>query len=144
MAETPYDEDVTVTFIRKRKRMTSTVRLTRLAENLSDEEKIQLEAESGNAERTVAGLSVEALTEDVRRDNRIRPDVKGVRVVKISRRSRASGKILKGDIIEEVAFEAINTPEEFETAMEAGLESDDPITLLINRGGNYIIYALTD
>lgn len=144
VAETPFDTDVEVEYIRKRKRVTGTVRLTRLAETLSDEERLQLEVDSGNAERTVGGLSVEALTDDVRRDNRVRPDVNGVRVVSIDRRSRASGKILKGDIIEEVDFEAVATPAEFEDRLAAALGEGRPVTLLINRGGNAIIFALTD
>lgn len=142
VAEAPIDTDVAIEYIRKRKRLTTTVRIERLAENLSTEEKLQLEVDSGNAERTIGGLSVEALTDDVRRANRIKPDVNGVRVVTIAKRSRASGKILKGDIIEEVAFESVKTPAEFETALEAALETGEPVTLLINRGGNYIFFAL--
>ena len=74
--------------------------------------------------------------------NRIDEDVKGVRVVKVGKRAAASGKILKGDIIEEVGFERISTPAEFAEAMEAASALDEPVTLLINRGGNYIFYAL--
>jgi len=62
--------------------------------------------------------------------------------VKIDKRATASGKILKGDIIEEVGFEKITTPAEFEEAMDKAAELDEPVTLLINRGGNYIFYAL--
>lgn len=142
VAEAPINTDVVIEYIRKRKRRTATVRIERLAENLSTEDKLQLEVEAGNAERTIGGLSVEALSDDVRRTNRIKPDVKGVRVVAIAKRSRASGKILKGDIIEEVAFEAVKTPAEFENALEAALETGEPVTLLINRGGNYIFFAL--
>jgi serine protease Do len=142
VAEAPIDTDVTVEYIRNKRRRTATIRIERLTENISDEDKLKLEVESGNAERTIGGLSVEALTDDVRRTNRIRPDVEGVRVVDIARRSRASGKILKGDIIEEVAFESVKTPAEFEEAMEAALETGEPVMLMINRGGNYIFFAL--
>jgi serine protease Do len=142
VAEAPIGEDVEVEYIRKKRTRTATVRFDRLEENLSDEEKLQLEIDAGNAERTIGGLSVEALSDDVRRSNRISPDVKGVRVVKIDRNSRASGKILKGDIIEEVGFESVATPAEFEAAMQTALDTGEPVTLLINRGGNYIIFAL--
>ena len=143
VAEAPIDTDVEVEYIRKRKRRTTTVRIERLEETVSAEEKIRREVEAGNAERTIGGLFVEALSEDVRRANRIGPDVIGVRVFKVGKRSRASGKILKGDIIEEVAFEAVKTPAEFAEAMTTALAADEPVTLLINRGGNYIFYALT-
>ena len=62
--------------------------------------------------------------------------------MKVEKRAEASGKILSGDIIEEVGFEAIGSPKEFEEAMDAAKEFDAPVTLLINRGGNYIFYAL--
>ena len=143
VADATIGEDVEVEFLRKRRRQTVTVRIERLEEELSDEERLQLEVDQGNAERSIGGLSVEALTEDVRRANRIGPDVTGVRVVRIAKRSRASGKILPEDIIEEVAFEAVKTPAEFEAAMEQAMEENEPVTLLINRGGNYIFYALT-
>ena len=113
-----------------------------MKEQVTDEEKIRREVAEGNAERSVAGISVEALSEDVRDRNRIDDDTKGVRVVKVGKHAAASGKILKGDVIEEVAFERISTPAEFAKAMEAAAELDEPVTLLINRGGNYIFYAL--
>ncbi|MGB3456791.1 MAG: Do family serine endopeptidase [Litorimonas sp.] len=143
VAEAPIDRDVEVEYIRRKRTQTTRVRVARLAETLSDEDRIELEVESGNAERSIAGLSVEALTDDVRRSNRISPDIQGVRVVRIARNSRASGKVLKGDIIEEVGFEAVATPKAFEDAMQAAIDEGEPVTLLINRGGNYIIYALT-
>ena len=142
VAEAPTDRDTRVEYIRRKRVQTASVRFDPLEETLDDDEKLQREIDAGNAERTVGGLSVEALSDDVRRSNRINPDVKGVRVIAVERRSRASGKILKGDIIEEVAFEAVSTPAEFEEAMTKALEAGEPVTLLINRGGNYIIYAL--
>ena len=143
VAEASIDEAVRVDYIRKRKRQSTQVTITRLEEKVTDEEKLRREVEAGNAERTVGGLSVEALTDEVRRSKRIDPTVEGVRVVNVGRNSRASGKILTGDIIEEVAFEPVKTPAEFEEAMTAALEDGEPVQLLINRGGNYIFYALT-
>ena len=143
IAEAPIDEGVKVDYIRKKKQRSTTVTIERLEEEVTDEEKLRREVDAGNAERTVGGLSVEALTDEVRRANRIDPTVQGVRVVKIGKNTRASGKILKGDIIEEVAFETVKTPAEFEEAMTAALEDGEPVQLLINRGGNYIFYALT-
>ncbi len=142
VAESGIDEDVGVEYVRRRNTRTTTVRIEELEEELSVEERLELDVETGKAERTVGGLSVEGLSADVRRTNRIRPDVQGVRVVDVERRSRASGKILRGDIIEEVGFEPVATPEAFEKAMQAAIEAGEPVTLLINRGGNYIIYAL--
>jgi serine protease Do len=131
-----------IEILRKRKRKTLTVDIERLKEEVTDEEKVRREVEAGNAERSVAGISVEALSEDVRERNRINASIKGVRVVKVGKRATASGKILKGDIIEEVGFEKITTPAEFEEQMNKASESDEPVTILVNRGGNYVFYAL--
>ena len=89
------------------------------------------------------GISVEALTDEARKKYRIDEDIKGVRVVKVDKKAEASGKILSGDIIEEVGFEPVTSPKEFEEAVEAAKEFDSPVTILINRGDNYIFYALT-
>lgn len=142
VAEASTESDTEIEYIRRKRLRTASIRFDRLEENFTDEEKIQREVEAGNAERSVAGIWVEALTEDVRRSNRINSDIKGVRVLRVARNTRASGKVLKGDIIEEVGFEAVATPAEFEEAMTKAMESGEPVTLLINRGGNYIIYAL--
>ena len=89
------------------------------------------------------GISVEALTDENRKKYRIKEEVEGVRVVKVDKKAEASGKILTGDIIEEVGFETVASPKAFEEAMEAAKELDRPVTILINRRGNFIFYALT-
>ena len=60
----------------------------------------------------------------------------------VEKRATASGKIQKGDIIEEVGFDSISTPAEFAEVMEAAAKLDEPVTLVINRRGNYIFYGL--
>lgn len=142
VAEAEIGKSIPIEILRKKKRKTINVTIERLEEKITVEEKVKREAEAGNAERSVAGISVEALTEDVRDRNRIKKDINGVRVVKVDKRAAASGKILKGDIIEEVGFEVVATPAEFEDAMKAAAELNEPVTLLINRNGNYIFYAL--
>jgi len=142
IAEAEIGKTIEIEIIRRRKRKTLEVTIERLKEQVTDEEKIRREVAEGNAERSVAGISVEALSKDVRERNRVDDDVKGVRVVKVGKFAAASGKILKGDIIEEVGFERISTPAEFEEAMQKAAELDEPVALVINRGGNYIFFAL--
>lgn len=142
VADAEIGADLEVEYIRRRRTQTTTVTIEELEEDLSDEERIEIDVEQGNGEITISGLSVEALTSDVRRNNRISDDIRGVRVVSIARNSQASGKIQKGDIIEEVGFEIVTTPLEFEEAMQTALSENEPVTLLINRRGNYIFYAL--
>ena len=143
IADAEIDKKLKVTYIRKRKTRTAEVVIERLKEKKTAEEKLKEEVEGGDGERSSNGIFVEALTEDIRKKYRIRDEIKGVRVVKVDKRAEATGKILKGDIIEEVGFETIASPKEFEEAMKlAAEEGDSPVTILVNRGGNYIFHAL--
>ncbi len=142
VAEAPIGETLKVTYIRKRKTKTANVVVERLKETKTEDQKIREEIESGNAERSANGIYVEALTEDIRTKYRVKSEIKGVRVVKVDKRAEATGKILKGDIIEEVGFERVTTPKEFEDAMKLAAKGDSPVTILVNRGGNYIFHAL--
>lgn len=142
IADSEIDKPLEIKYVRKRKTKTARVIVERLKEQVTEEEKERrLKAES-EAERSVNGIYVEALTDETRAKHRISDDVKGVRVVKIDKRAEASGKILIGDIIEEVGFEAIESPSDFEEAVEESKAYEAPVTFLINRGGNYIFYAL--
>ena len=114
----------------------------RLKEQVTEEEKERRLKAENEADRSVNGIFVEALTDETRSKYRISEDVKGVRVVKVDKRAEASGKILIGDIIEEVGFEPIDSPKSFEDAIEENKAFEAPVTFLINRGGNYIFYAL--
>ncbi|MEM9601135.1 MAG: trypsin-like peptidase domain-containing protein, partial [Pseudomonadota bacterium] len=142
VADAEIGSDVEVEYIRRRRTETTRVRIEQLEEDLTDEERLELEVEQGEGEATVGGVSVQALTRDVLRTHRLRAGTKGVRVVSVARNSQASGKILTGDIIEEVAFTTVTSPSEFQEAMETALREDGTVTLLINRGGNYIFYAI--
>jgi len=142
IAEAPIGETLKVTYMRKRKEKTANVIVERLKEKKTVEEKIREETEQGNAARNASGIYVEALTKEIRTKYRVRDEVKGVRVVKVDKRAEATGKILKGDIIEEVGFEVVSTPKEFEEAMKLAAQGDSPVTILVNRGGNYIFHAL--
>ena len=143
IAEAEIDEVLEVTYIRRRKTKTAKVTIERLKEKVTEDEKKRLEKEEADVDRVAMGISVEALTDENRKKYRIKEEVEGVRVVKVDKKSEASGKILTGDIIEEVGFEPVATPKAFEEAMEAAKELDRPVTILINRRGNFIFYALT-
>lgn len=143
IAESKIDEELEVTYIRRRKTKTTKVTIERLKEKVTEDEKKKRDKEEADADRVAMGISVEALTDEARKKYRVKSEVEGVRVVKVDKKSEASGKILSGDIIEEVGFEAVTSPKEFEEAMKAAKELDRPVTILINRRGNFIFYALT-
>lgn len=143
IAEAAINTEVEIKYIRKRKKKTAMVLIERLKEQVTEEEKARRDKEESEAERAVNGIYVEALSDETRKKYRIDSVTQGVRVVKVDKRAEASGKILIGDIIEEVGFEAVETPKAFEEAVEASKAFNSPVTFLINRGGNYIFYALT-
>ena len=143
IAEAEIDEVLDVTYVRRRKTKTAKVTIERLKEKVTEDERKRREKEEADVDRVAMGISVEALSDEARKKYRIKDEIEGVRVVKVDKSSEASGKIQKGDIIEEVGFEPVASPKEFEEAMEAAKELDSPVTILINRRGNFIFYALT-
>lgn len=142
IAESKIGVPTDVTILRKRKRKTVSVTFDRLKEKVTKDDLARKEKETEEADRVAMGISIEALTDKVRAKHKIKEEIQGVRVVKVSSRSQAAGKILPGDIIEEVEFEAVSTPKAFEDAIQNIQNPDDPVTFLVNRGGNYVFYSL--
>lgn len=142
IAESNIGVPTDVTVLRKRKRKTVSVTFDRLKEKVTKDDLARKEKEAEEADRVAMGISIEALTDKVRAKHKIKAEIEGVRVVKVSSRSQAAGKILPGDIIEEVEFETVDTPQAFEEAIHKIDDPDHPVTLLVNRAGNYIFYSL--
>ena len=141
IAEAEIGKELEITFIRKGKSKTVNATIERLEEKVTKEEKARRDKDAAEAERKVGGIAVEALTKEVRTKYRIGKNTQGVRVTAVDKNSRAAGKILPGDIIEEVGFESVDSPAKFETEMEAASEIENPVRMLINRGGNFVFYA---
>ena len=142
IAETEIDKTVNLHIVRKRKRMDIPVTIERLKEDVTKADLENKDEAEQPFDSVALGISVEALSDATRREHKIKSEIQGVRVVKVDKRSEAAGKLLEGDIIEEIAFEAIDSPESFEEAVTAAREYNRPITILVNRGGNYLFYSL--
>jgi len=142
IAEADIGKDLEMTYIRKRRKKTAMVTIERLKEKVTKADQDKADKDKAEADRVAMGISVEALTEAVRRKYKIKPEIKGVRVVDVNTRSDAGGKVQKGDIIEEVGFTPVETPEDFAKAVEAAEKQDIPVQLLVRRGSNYVIYAV--
>jgi len=142
IAEAPIGQPLKFTYIRKGKTRSTNAVIERLKEKVTKEEQAKRDAETANADRVAMGISVEALTEAVRRKYRIKSEVKGVRVVMVNARSEAAGKLARGDIIEEINFEPIENPEAFERTIMDAKDAGSTITILVNQRGNYKFYAL--
>jgi len=110
IAEAEIGKQLAITFIRKGKRKTVNATIERLEEAVTNEEKARRKKDAAEAERKVGGIAVEALTKDVRTKYRLGKHTQGVRVTAVDKNSRVSGKVLPGDIIEELGFEKIDSP----------------------------------
>lgn len=142
VADAEIGKPLSLTYVRKGKTRTAEATIERLKEKVTKSEQDKRDDAVANADRVAMGISVEALTPDVRRKYRISEKVKGVRVVDVSGRSEASGKLSRGDIIEEIAFEPVENPEGFEAAINAAKKAGDAVTFLVNQRGNYKFYTL--
>ena len=138
VANTKIGNTVKVTYIRKRKEKTTTVTIERL-----DEPSTKTDKYKGEAQESVAlGISVQDITDAVRRKYRIRGSAKGVRVTGIDRNSDASGKLRLGDVIEMVDLNEITDVEGFIEQVEKVQEEGRAPLLMINRGGSYLFYTI--
>ncbi len=142
VAESAIDKPVKVTLIRKRKEMVLFITPERLKEKIASQDPADDDEEAKAGEDVAMGISVEALSDAVRRHHKIKSEIEGVRVTHVASSSEAAGKILDGDIIEEVAFEPVTSPQEFKTAIETAKAYERPVTILVNRHGNYVFYSL--
>ena len=132
-----------VDFIVQRKGKEKTISITpeRLKEKVT---KANLSGESNDVDEkslNVMGIAIESLNDDVRKTHRIKSEIKGVRVLSVSSRSVAAGKLREGDIIEQVNFEDVTSLSEFEDAVEAAEKAGQAVTLLVNRSGNHVFYT---
>ena len=142
VAESKIGETVEIDYLRRKKKRTAKVEIEQLKEKVRAKDGTKTAEVEGDIEAVAMGISVEALTESVRRKNRVKDEVKGVRVVSVNARSEASGKIMPGDIIEEVGFEVITSPDEFKEAVKQFEDGNTPVTILVNQRGNYRFYSL--
>lgn len=146
VAETPIDKTVKVTVWRKRKEHVLDVKVGELDEN---EEQAALTPGS-DKEKTppstvnALGLSLSAVTPELRQRFSLADDVSGVVVTEVANDSPAAEKgIRAGDVVVEVAQEEVKDPAQvaakIEEAKKAGRKS---ILLLIDRAGDLRFVAL--
>ena len=120
VAETPVGKDVLVDLVRKGKEMQISMKLGRL----EDGEKQASAAPApgrpgGGAETQALGLDLQPLTAELRRRFSIKEGLRGVVITRVDPNSKAAEKrIMAGEVIVEVAQEAVNTPAEVTKRIE--------------------------
>jgi serine protease Do len=149
VADTPLGKKVPVVIWRKGSKKTVVVTIAELKE---DEEKVasaeegfpENKKESFEPTKTILGLGIKDIDEEVRKHFSIGKDVKGVVVVKIDPESPVAQKPLrKGDVITAVGQEAIANVTDAEKLIKNAVDSKrKSVLLLINRGGDSLYIAV--
>ncbi|XBQ15364.1 MAG: Do family serine endopeptidase [Oceanicaulis sp.] len=97
-------------------------------------------AASPAASRSLFGLTVEPLTESLRRRFRVHPGAEGLVVTEVDPDSDAAGKVRPGDVIEEIAWTPVATVQEARDIVEAA--GGGPVLFSLNRQGQYVLHTL--
>ncbi|MEL7027832.1 MAG: PDZ domain-containing protein, partial [Pseudomonadota bacterium] len=136
VADTPIGKTVRVEVLRQDKRKTLRIKIARLETSpvAASQESDSAPLQPSSAE-SVLGLTLEPLTEDNRRRFRITKDVKGVLVTNVDPASDAAGKIAPGDVILQVAWQEVKSPDDAVSRIEKIMnDTDRPVLLFIKRG----------
>ena len=141
MAETDVGKKVTVKTVRKGRARDVSVTLGELERPEDKEEKVDL-PDGGLANNSV-GLRTGRIEDGARRNYGIPSDVTGALVMSVSPRGPSFGKIRKGDVIIEAAFEPITSARDFEAALEkAEATPETPMLIRLKRRGRTIFYGI--
>ncbi|MEM8921427.1 MAG: PDZ domain-containing protein, partial [Pseudomonadota bacterium] len=90
----------------------------------------------------VLGVKLRELTAEDRRRYRIPASIEGVIVYDIEKGSDAVGKLSIGDVVTEVSFQAVSTPEDALAEAEAAADDGRPILIQIFRDGDVTFRSL--
>ena len=138
VADTPVGKDVPVVIIRKGKEETKTVKLGRLEDG---EKPAQVSKQDVVPDKSVVkktlGIELANLSDDLRKRYKIKDGVKGIVITGIDANSPASGKRLSaGDVIVEIAQEAVASPDEFQAKIEKLKKDGRKSALLLVAGAD--------
>jgi serine protease Do len=140
VADTPVGKEVPVVIIRKGKEETRTVKLGRLEDSEKQAALTKPEADPPTqapvVKRTL-GIDLANLSDDLRKKFKIRDTVKGIVILNIEANSPAADKRLNaGDVIVEIAQEAVQSADEFQTKVDRLRKDGRPSALLLVAGAD--------
>ena len=138
VADTTVGKEVDVLVIRKGKEETKKITVQRLAENDAPVKAAVRTETPAPQEKTVTqralGIDLAGLSRDLRTRFKIRDTVKGVVVMSVEPNSDAAEKRLgAGDVIVEVAQEAVNSAQDVQTRVDAAQEGRQEIGAAAGR-----------
>lgn len=88
------------------------------------------------------GLTLEPLTDQLRRRYRVHPDADGLIVTEINPDSDAAGKVRVGDVVEEIAWTSVEDLDQARALAEGASEDGSPVLFSLNRQGQYVLQTL--
>ena len=121
VADTPVGKDVPVVIIRKGKEDTKTVKLGRL-EDGEKQQQASLRQDAPDTKPVIKktlGLDIANMSDDLRKQYKIKDTVKGVVILGVDANSPAADKRLNpGDTIVEIAQEAVASPDDLQAKID--------------------------
>ncbi|MEM7005495.1 MAG: Do family serine endopeptidase [Pseudomonadota bacterium] len=141
VADTEIGKTVDVALIRDGRSRTVEATLGELERPEDEEERVEI-PDGGLANNSV-GLQTGSIDDDARRNYGITSDVEGALVLSVSPRGPSFGKLQRGDVIIEAAFETITGPVEFRDAVNKAEQTPGtPLLLHIKRQGRDQFYSV--
>jgi serine protease Do len=144
VAETPIGKQVEVNIWRRGEEQTVTVELGELPEEDELAALTEEGADTTSAQIESLGVTVAAITDELRTQYELAADVNGVLIIDVVDGSPAGAEALRpGDVIVEVGQEEVNSPPEVAAKVNQAQQGDKKsVLLLIDRQGDLRFVAL--
>ena len=134
VAGAPIGADIVMNVLRKKKDTEIMVSLDLMEADVGEEE--ELDFSGGPEFSNLLGVEFSMITDEHRRRFRIPASVEGVMVERVEPGSDAIGKLQKGDVIVEVNFLTVKTPDEALAEAEIVATRGEPVLVQFYRDGD--------
>lgn len=142
VADTEIGKMVDVRLVRDGRIRTVSFELGELDPDTDEDAPVVPETDSTLTENPL-GVDFVELTETDRRRYRVSSDINGVVVRSVSPRGPSFGKLRKGDVVTEMAFQTVKTPEDALVAMDEAVQrAGQPLLLRVYRQGRTLFQAI--
>ncbi|MDJ0922812.1 MAG: Do family serine endopeptidase [Henriciella sp.] len=144
VAETEIGKDVDVDLVRDGRSKTVSLTLGELPGSGEREDKSEPIVPESLLTRNPMGVDFSELDEDARRRYGVSNDVDGVLVRSVSPRGPSFGKLQKGDVVIELGFQSVSTPNEVLIAIDEATKTiERPLLVRVLRGGQTMFFPIT-
>jgi serine protease Do len=148
VADTPVGKKVPIEIWRKEKKKTLVITVAQLQDDdnrvATASTKTDAKKETPESTKSILGLGIKDLDEELRKRYNIDKNLKGVAIVKIEQDGLAAQKPLrKGDVITAVGQESVTNTADAEKLVKAAIDSKrKSVLLLVNRGGESLYITI--